>query len=146
MLPRWHSPLSLYLTSIMQMVMFNSMVACAQSPLLMDGSLEKSLMQTDSIISLSGRRTNQLLSTMYEAHHTLGHIHHAAVKHAMKSRMVIGLDVDLKTEEKFCVAWAEVKLYRKPFPCETSNQSTTFDEHIFVDLWGLAAVLSISSV
>jgi hypothetical protein len=59
--------------------------------------------------------------TMYEAHHTLGHIHYAAVKHAMKSRMVIGLDVDLETEEKFCEACAKAKPHRKPFPNEASN-------------------------
>ena len=72
--------------------------------------------------------------TMYEAHHTFGHIYYAAIKHVMKSEMVIGLDV--------C---AKEKLHRKPFPNEASNQSTTFSKHIFVDLWGLATVLSISS-
>jgi len=71
---------------------------------------------------------------MYEAHHTFGHIYYAAIKHVMKSEMVIGLDV--------C---AKAKLHRKPFPNEASNQSTTFSKHIFADLWGLATVLSISS-
>ena len=84
--------------------------------------------------------------TIYETHHTLGHIHYEAVKHAVKSGMVIGLDVDLKTEENFCVAWAKAKPHRKPFPHEASNQSSTFGKHIFVDLWGSATVLSISGV
>ena len=92
-------------------VQFHGGMCTITSP---NGRVNGKIPHTDRLYHLSVRNEDKPTTwyvnialrklTMYEAHHTLGHIHYAAVGHAVKSEMVIGLDVDLETEEKFCVA------------------------------------------
>ena len=54
-----------------------------------------------------------------EAHRKLGHIAHAAVKHAVTKGLVTGIDLDLESKPEFCEACAKAKSARQPFPDES---------------------------
>ena len=54
-----------------------------------------------------------------EAHRKLGHIAHAAVKHAISKGLITGIDLDLKSKQEFCEACAKAKSACLPFPDES---------------------------
>jgi hypothetical protein len=81
--------------------------------------------------------------SMRDAHRLLGHISYQAVRHAIKTGAVVGIDVDLSSPEDFCEACAQAKPHRKPFPTEAENRAKEFGERLIGDTWGPAQVRSI---
>ena len=82
--------------------------------------------------------------SLYEAHRALGHISYGAVKQAIKSGRIAGIEVDESSEVVFCEACAKAKPHRKPFPQQANNRAKAFGERIHTDLWGPASVMSIA--
>jgi hypothetical protein len=81
--------------------------------------------------------------SLHEAHQTLGHISYGAVKHAIKSGVINGIELDDTSDEVFCDACAQAKPHRKPFPQEARTRAKVFGERIHTDLWGPASVASL---
>jgi Reverse transcriptase (RNA-dependent DNA polymerase)/gag-polypeptide of LTR copia-type/Zinc knuckle len=81
--------------------------------------------------------------SLADAHRILGHISYPAVRFAIKSGAVQGLQIDENSPEEFCEACAQAKPHRKSFPDEASNRSKVFRERLIGDTWGPAQVTSI---
>jgi hypothetical protein len=81
--------------------------------------------------------------TLAEAHRVLGHINYGLVKHAIRTGLVNGLQLDENSGKEFCDACAMAKPQCKPFPDMAQNQATEYGEWIHADLWGLAQVESL---
>ena len=82
--------------------------------------------------------------TISKAHWKLGHIAHAAVKHAVSNNYVTGIEFDSDLKLEFCEACAKAKSARQPFPKESTTQATKFGERVHWDLWGPASVKSLN--
>lgn len=81
--------------------------------------------------------------TSREAHRILGHISYPAVRHAIGSGLVQGLELVGDAAEPFCEPCALAKTHRLPFPKEASNRATAVGERVHADLWGPAEVFSL---
>ena len=79
-----------------------------------------------------------------QAHRKFGHIAHAAVKYAINSGKIVGIELDPNTKPEFCEACAKAKATRQPFPKESLTHATVYGERVHWDLWGPASVQSIS--
>ena len=104
------------------------------------------LYQLDSLGSTSPDHANITSGKMSisEAHHKLGHIAHAAIKHAVSNRFITGIDLNLSSKPEFCEACAKAKSAHQPFPKESQTQATKYGEQVHWDLWGPASVKSIN--
>ena len=78
-----------------------------------------------------------------EAHRKLGHIAHAAVKHAITNRSIMGIQLDTETKPEFCEACAKAKSARQPIPKESKTRAESFGERVHWVLWGPASVKSL---
>ena len=56
-----------------------------------------------------------------EAHRKLGHIAHNAIKHAVASRMINSIELDLKSKVDFCEACAKSKAICHPYPKQSQT-------------------------
>jgi hypothetical protein len=79
-----------------------------------------------------------------EAHKRLGHISHAAIKHAVSNGLITGIDLDSNSKPEFCEACAKAKSARQPFPKESKTRAQKYGEHVHWDLWGPATVKSLN--
>ena len=79
-----------------------------------------------------------------EAHRKLGHIAHAAVKHAISKGFITGIDLDLESKPEFCEACAKAKSARQPFPDESHTRAAKYGERVHWDVWGPASVKSLN--
>lgn len=79
-----------------------------------------------------------------EAHQKFGHIAHASIKHMVKTRMVMGIELDLDSKPKFCEPCAKAKSNCQPFPKESTTWATRYGEHVHWGLWGPATVQSLA--
>lgn len=79
-----------------------------------------------------------------EAHRKLGHIAHAAVKHAVSNGYIKGIELDPNSKPEFCEACAKAKSARQPFPKESHTRATKYGERVHWDLWGPASVKSLN--
>ena len=59
--------------------------------------------------------------TISEAHRRLGHIAHAAIRHAISTGKVTGIELDMDSKPEFCEPCAKAKSARKPFPKESET-------------------------
>ena len=59
--------------------------------------------------------------TMTQAHHKLGYIGYAAIKHAISMGNITSIELEPNSKPKFCEHCAKAKALRQPFP----KQSTT---------------------
>jgi len=82
--------------------------------------------------------------TISEDHQKLGHIAHAAVKHAVSNNYVTGIKLDSNSKPEFCEACAKAKSARQPFPKESTTRATKFGEQVHWDPWGPASVKSLN--
>jgi hypothetical protein len=80
--------------------------------------------------------------SLAEAHHVLGHISYKAVKHAIRSGQVSGIQIN-NNAKAFCNACTKAKPQNKPFPDYTKNCVRNFGDCIHTDLWGPASVESL---
>ena len=83
--------------------------------------------------------------SIYEAHCKLGHTAHAAVKHAILSSIITGIELDPLSKPEFCEMCAKAKAAHLLFPKESHIHVTQYGEHIHWDLQGLALDQSINS-
>jgi hypothetical protein len=66
--------------------------------------------------------------TLAEAHRVLGHINYGSVKHAIRTGLVMGLELDETSVEEFCEPCVMAKSHRKPFPDKAQNRATEYGE------------------
>ena len=57
--------------------------------------------------------------TIFKAHRKLGHIAHAANKHAILQGYITDIELDADSKPEFCEACAKVKSAQQPFPKES---------------------------
>jgi hypothetical protein len=79
-----------------------------------------------------------------EAHHKLRHISHATIKHAISTRQITGIKLDMDLKPKFCKACVKVKSSREPFSKKSETQATKYGKWVHWDLWDPASVKSLS--
>ena len=82
--------------------------------------------------------------TISEVHWRLGHISHAAIKHAISSGQITGINLDMDLKPEFCEPCAKAKSIQQPFPKKLDTQAETFGEYVHWDLWGPASAKSLS--
>jgi len=82
--------------------------------------------------------------TISEAHRKLGHIAHAAIKHAISQGRITGIELDPDSKPEFCKPCAKAKSARQPFPKESQTHATKFGEQVHWDVWGPASVKSLN--
>jgi hypothetical protein len=82
--------------------------------------------------------------TISEAHRKLGHLAHAAIKYAVKSGQILGVELDPESKPEFCEACAKAKSAKQPFPKESQTRAKEYGERVHWDLWGPAAVKSLN--
>jgi hypothetical protein len=80
---------------------------------------------------------------LVEAHHVLGHISYSAVKHAIKSGQISGIQINENSNEVFCDACMKAKPHCKPFPDQAKNHAENFGKRIHADLWGPVSIQSL---
>ena len=68
--------------------------------------------------------------TIAEAHRKLGHIAHAAVKHAVSTGIITGIELDQNSKPEFCEACAKAKAARRPFPKYSHTRATKYGERV----------------
>ena len=66
--------------------------------------------------------------TIAEAHRKLGHIAHAAIKHAISTGMITGIELDQNSKLEFCETCAKAKAARHPFPKQSFTCATRYGE------------------
>jgi hypothetical protein len=81
--------------------------------------------------------------SLAEAHRVLGHISYGAVKQAIHSGRITGIELEEGSVEIFCEACTKAKPHRKPFLHKARNRSEVFGERIHTDLWGPASITSL---
>ena len=79
-----------------------------------------------------------------EAHRKLGHISHTAIKHALSSGHITGIELDHDSKPDFCEACAKAKAIRLPFPKQSQTRANKYGERVHWDLWGPASVQSLA--
>ena len=98
----------------------------------------KSSNKTETANAASGKMS------ISEAHRKLGHISYPAIKHAVSSGFITGIDLDADSKPIFCEACAKAKSARQPFPKESETRAAKFGECVHWNLWGPAAVKSLN--
>ena len=81
--------------------------------------------------------------TLYQAHRVFGHVNYAAVRHAISTQKVTGIEIEDTSDAPFCDACAQAKPHRLPFPERASNRAEEYGERIHTDVWGPTATASI---
>ena len=79
-----------------------------------------------------------------EAHRKLGHVAHSAIKHAVSSGFITGIDLETDSKPDFCEACTKAKSACQPFPKESETRAEKFGECVHWDLWGPASVKSLN--
>ena len=79
-----------------------------------------------------------------EAHRKLGHISHSAIRNAISTGQITGIDLDMDSKPEFCEPCAKAKSARVPFPQKSDTRAEKYGERVHWDLWGPASVRSLS--
>src|SRR5882762_4938951 len=79
-----------------------------------------------------------------EAHRKLGHISHSAIRNAISTGQITGIELDMDSKPEFCEPCAKAKSARLPFPQKSDTHATKYGERVHWDLWGPASVRSLS--
>jgi hypothetical protein len=96
---------------------------------------------SEAVARTKGTNVNETASvtsakmSISEAHRKFRHIAHSAVKHAISSGSILGVELDLDSKVGFCEACAKAKLIRQPFPKESETRAEIFGERVHWDLW-----------
>ena len=74
--------------------------------------------------------------TLDELHRKMGHISHAVVKRLIEQKIVLGLELDTKSEPTFCTSGVKAKPTRKPIPKERVDYiSHALGDKVHSDVW-----------
>ena len=79
-----------------------------------------------------------------EVHWKLGHISHSAIRNAISTRQITGIELDMDSKPEFCEPCAKAKSARLPFPQKSDTHAEKYGEMVHWDLWGPASVKSLS--
>ena len=79
-----------------------------------------------------------------EAHRKLGHISHSAVRNAILTGQITGIELDMDSKPKFCEPCVKAKSARIPFPQKSDTRTEKYGERVHWDLWGPASVRSLN--
>ena len=79
-----------------------------------------------------------------EVHQKLGHIAHSAISYAITQGRITGIQLDPDSKPEFCEPCTKAKSAWQPFPKELETCASEYGEHVHWDLWGPAAVKSLS--
>jgi hypothetical protein len=79
-----------------------------------------------------------------EVHCKLGHISHSAIRHAISTRQITGIDLDMDSKPEFCEPCVKAKSARQPFPKKSDTRATKYGERVHLDLWGPVSVKSLN--
>ena len=82
--------------------------------------------------------------TISEAHWKLSHITPVAIKYAITKGHITSIQIDPELKTKFCKACSKAKVAQQPFPKELETHASKYRVCVHWDLWGPAAVQSIS--
>ena len=82
--------------------------------------------------------------TLFKAHCKLGHISYQAVRHAILTGLIEGIQMNLNSDEEFCEACAEAKSARQSFPQESKTRASTSWEWVYQDGWGPISVRTLN--
>jgi len=63
-----------------------------------------------------------------QAHCRLGHIAHSAIKHAIMSGTILGIELDPILKPDFCKSCAKAKAVRLPFPEKSATRTDNYGE------------------
>jgi hypothetical protein len=70
-----------------------------------------------------------------QTHCKLGHISYTAIKHAISTRQIIGINLDMDSKPEFCDPCVKVRLARQPFPKKKSDtRATKYGKQVHWDL------------
>ena len=77
------------------------------------------------------------MHTLDELHWKMGHISHTVVECLIEQKIVLGLELDTKSEPTFCTSCAKARPTRKPVLKERVDYiSHTLGDKIYSDVWG----------
>src|SRR5882762_1282926 len=79
-----------------------------------------------------------------EAHRKLGHISHSAIRNAISTGQITGIELDMDSKPEFCEPCVKAKSARIPFPKKSDTCAEKYGERVHWDLWGPALVRSLS--
>ena len=79
-----------------------------------------------------------------EVHRKLGHISHSAIRHAISTGQITGIDLDMDSKPEFCEPCVKAKSARQPFPKKSDTRATKYGERVHLDLWGPVSVKSLN--
>ena len=79
-----------------------------------------------------------------EAHRKLGHISHSAIRNAISTGQITGIELDMDSKPEFCEPCAKAKSATAPFPQKSDTRAVKYGERVHWDLWGPASVTSLS--
>ena len=82
--------------------------------------------------------------TISKTHWRLGHIVHSAIKYTINQGHITGIQLDPDSKPEFCESCAKAKSAQQPFPKKLETHTSEYGEHVHWDLWGPAAVKSLS--
>ena len=75
--------------------------------------------------------------TVDELHQKMGHISLTVIKWLIKQKIILGLELDVKSETSFCPTCSKAKPTRKPVPKEKVKYiSQALGDKIHSDMWG----------
>ena len=75
-----------------------------------------------------------------EAHRKLGHISHSAVRNAISTGQITGIELDMDSKPEFCEPCVKAKSARIPFPQKLDTRAEKYGKRVHWDLWGPASV------
>ena len=79
------------------------------------------------------------MHTLDDLHWKMGHISHTVIKHLIEQKIVLGLELDTKSEPTFCTSCAKARPTRKPVLKERVDYiSHVLGDKIHSDVWGPA--------
>ena len=79
-----------------------------------------------------------------KAHCKLGHISHSAIRNAISTGQITGIDPDMDLKPEFCEPCAKAKSARAPFPQKSDTRAEKYGKRVHWDLWGPASVTSLN--
>jgi hypothetical protein len=79
-----------------------------------------------------------------EVHCKLGHISHAAIKHAISTGQITRIELDMDSKPDFCEPCIKAKAARLPFLKKSDTRATSYGKCVHWVLWGPASVKSLN--
>ena len=101
------------------------------------------LSSPQSPTQLTANSASEKLS-ISEAHHRLGHISSAAIRHTVLKGFITRINLDKNSKMEFCDACAKAKSTQLPCPQESETRAEKYGDYIHWDLWGPASVKSLN--